>query len=336
MYSFEDISYLWGILIIVPLILIFITALRRKKAIAAKLGDRRLIQQLTQGYSPGQFRLKFQVVIAVIVLGVLAAANLRKNNSSGKEKRSGIDIIVALDVSKSMLSTDVKPTRLDKAKQVVSTLADQLDDNRLGLVLFAGQALLQMPLTDDLNAIQMYLANASPDLIPLQGTAIGDALTVANNAFKTQEKKYKAVILISDGEDHDPASESAIKALKESGVIVYTIGVGTPDGSPITEPGTNEYKRDANGNVVISKLNEKELKDIAAKTGGQYALLDNRMQAAKEVVSGINGMDKKLIAAGKMGGTQNFASFFPFFIALMIVLLMVEIFIPETKRKIKA
>lgn len=332
MVSFENLSYLWGVLVVIPLTLIFIAALRRKHRIAQKIGDVRLVKKLTAGYSAANFRLKFRIVIIALIIGVIAVANLRKNATTSGQKRSGIDIVVALDVSKSMLSTDIKPTRLDKAKQIVTALAQQLGDNRLGLVLFAGQAVLQMPLTDDPGAIQMYLSNAGPDAVPLQGTAIGDALTIANNAFNTQEKKYKAVILISDGEDHDPKSEGSIKTLKENGAIVYTVGVGTPDGSPIIEPGTNEPKRDANGQVVISKLNESELKDIAQKTGGAYARLGNDLSAARDIANDIDKMDKKLIQSGQMPGEQNFTSFYPFFVVLMLLLLIGEIFIPETKR----
>lgn len=242
--------------------------------------------------------------------------------------------MVALDVSKSMLSSDIKPTRLAKAKQVISQIIDQLGDNRLGIVVFAGQAIMQMPLTDDIGAAKMYVSTIDPDMIPIQGTEIGDALLACNRAFHTGEKKYKAVILISDGEDHDPKTEAAIKELKNNGVVVHTIGVGTVAGSQIIDPVTNEPKKDASGNIVISKLNETELKNISSQTGGQYALLDNDLNAPQKIVSAINNSDKKMIRTGKMPGEKNFTSYFPLFIICMIILLVIELFISERKRSL--
>jgi Ca-activated chloride channel family protein len=182
-----------------------------------------------------------------------------------------------------MLSQDIKPTRLDRAKQCVNRLIDKLGENRIGLVVFAGQAYLQMPLTPDAAAAKLYLSNASPEMVNTQGTVVADALRVSMEAFNTKEKKYKAIVLISDGEDHDPETEKLLPTLADNGVIVNTIGVGTPEGSPITEPGTNEFKKDANGETVISKLNELELKMIAEKTNGVYQRLDNSEVAINSI-----------------------------------------------------
>lgn len=334
MISFENTDYFWWLLIFIPLIWIFILAVKRKKNIIQKLGSHRLVAKLIRNYSAKNFQIKFIVGAIAILLLIFAAINLQKPKDGAGEKKAGVDVMVALDVSKSMLSSDIKPTRLDKAKQVISALIDQLGDNRLGMVVFAGQSILQMPLTDDIGAAQMYADNANPDIIPLQGTEIGNALTVCNQAFNTGEKKYKAIVLISDGEDHDPKTDDALKLLKNSGVVVYTIGVGTPEGSTITEPGSNDVKLDKNGQPVISKLNQKELQNIAKATGGQYYLLDNNLQAPKEIATAINNMDKKLIDTGKMPGRKNFTDFFPYLIALAILLLVIELFIPERKRSL--
>lgn len=300
-----------------------------------KIGNKNLANTLIANYSPKRFRIKYLLVFVVILLGVLAFTNIQKpNNNNDSGNKSGIDVMVALDVSKSMLSSDIKPTRLAKAKQVISQIIDQLGDNRLGIVVFAGQAIMQMPLTDDIGAAKMYVSTIDPDMIPIQGTEIGDALLACNRAFHTGEKKYKAVILISDGEDHDPKTEAAIKELKNNGVVVHTIGVGTVAGSQIIDPVTNEPKKDASGNIVISKLNETELKNISSQTGGQYALLDNDLNAPQKIVSAINNSDKKMIRTGKMPGEKNFTSYFPLFIICMIILLVIELFISERKRSI--
>ncbi|ANI88945.1 hypothetical protein A9P82_06330 [Arachidicoccus ginsenosidimutans] len=331
--SFENISYLWTLLIIVPLVALFIYVLKWKTKVKKSLGDERLIQQLTRNYSSGLYKVKFYLIAIALFIGIFAAANLRKYDSSDKEKSAGIDIIVALDVSKSMLSQDIKPTRLDRAKQLIGKLTDNLYNNRLGFVVFAGQAVLQMPLTDDVGAIKMYLSNVNTDAVPVQGTAIGDALLTANNSLNAKDKKHKAVILITDGEDHDESTESAIKTLYDNGVTVFTIGVGTANGSPILDPVTNEYKKDENGNTVISKLNEKELKEIAQKTGGEFVLLNNDATVVNTIVTKINSMEKKLIESGKVG-SRNYFYYFPYFIAAILLLLIIEIFIPEKKRSV--
>ncbi|MGI8951843.1 MAG: VWA domain-containing protein [Chitinophagaceae bacterium] len=332
MLSLQNSQYLIGLLIALPLTLLFLFVLRWKKKVKKEMGDASLIDSLTKNYSARLFLIKFIIVLLAIITGIFAAANLCKPAPGNNDKRAGIDVMIALDVSKSMLSEDIKPSRLERAKQCVNLLIDQLNDNRIGLVLFAGQAFLQMPLTADAEASKMYISNASPDAVPVQGTDVGDALRLCDNSLDTKERKYKAIILISDGEDHDPKSDAALTELYNHGVVVYTIGIGTAEGSPIIEPGTNVYKTDVNGQTVISKLNETELKNIAQKTGGNYFHLDNSLTTANEVAAALNNMDKKVFAAG--GGDRTYTSFFPFFIAFTLLLLIAEIFVPETKKKL--
>ncbi len=330
MLSFQHIEYLLGLLLLLPLVLVFVLVLRWKRKVRKALGDEELINRLTKQYSPKLYLIKFIVVLLALVFAVLSAANLRKPATGGKEKKGGVDIMIALDVSKSMWSEDAKPTRLDKAKQFVNLLIDQLGDNRVGLVIFAGRAYLQMPLTTDAVASKIFVANATPEAVPVQGTEIGEALTLCNNSLDTKEKKYKAVILISDGEDHDPKSEKVLQQLSDEGVIVHTIGVGTTSGSPIMEPGSTEYKKDANGQTVISKLNELELQTIAQKTGGEYHHLDDAAATVGAVMQDLDGMEKKAIDMG--GGEKQYSSFYAFILLPAVLLLIAEIFIPERKK----
>src|SRR5258706_7739091 len=244
-------------------------------------------------------------MLAAIVLVIIAGANLRKPVPGEKDKKAGIDVMIALDVSKSMWAEDIKPSRLDAAKQLVSLLIDRMGDNRVGLVLFAGRAFLQMPLTTDFTVAKLYESNASPDAVPTQGTVVGDALQLCEFSLDTKEKKYKAVILISDGEDHDPHSTEILKQLSDKGVIVHTVGVGTIEGAPIMEPGAGEYKKDINGQTVISKLNEQELGLIAQQTGGNYWHLDNAETTAGQIASTLNGMEKKAIESS--GNVHEYA-----------------------------
>jgi Ca-activated chloride channel family protein len=329
MPSFEHIEFLSGLFALVPLTIFFVLVLKWKLKVKKALGDENLIDQLAKNYSARLYNIKFITVAIALVLCIIATANLRKPLSGNKEPTAGIDIMIALDVSKSMLSGDIKPSRLERAKQLISVLIDKLENNRLGLVIFAGQAYLQMPLTPDLAEAKMFLSNASTDAVPLQGTNISEALQLCNNSLNTKEKKHKAVVLISDGEDHDPDADKTARQLSDDGVVIYAIGIGTAEGSPIMEPGTGSFKTDMNGKTVISKLNEAELKNIALKTDGGYYHMENALSTANEVANALNNMEKKLIEAG---GEKEYFSFAPFIIAFAVLLLIFEVFTPETTR----
>ena len=330
MFSFQHIEYLTGLLVLVPLVWLYVLVLRWKKKTRNAIGDEVLVNRLTPNYSQRRYTVKFILVLLALIAGILALANLRKPAKENKEIKAGIDVMIALDVSKSMLSQDIKPSRLDKAKQCINLLIDGLGDNRLGFVVFAGQAFLQMPLTSDAAAAKIFLANVSTDIVPLQGTVIADALKLCDESLDTKQKKYKSIILISDGEDHDPQSAEAIQQLYDHGVIVHTIGIGTTEGAYILEPATGEYKRDINGQTVVSKLNEKELENIAQKTGGKYYHLTNTISTTADVINTLNTMEKKAI--GGTNGNRQYSSLFPFFISLCLLFLVAELCIPETKK----
>jgi len=185
------------------MLLLYSFVIRWKKNTARKIGDPLLIKQLIRDYSPSKFSFKFVLFIAAFAVAVIALANPRLPQGSTTINRSGIDVMIALDVSKSMLAQDIKPNRLERAKQVLAKLIDRLQDDRIGIVVFAGRAYLQMPLTTDHGAAKMYLSSVSPDAVPTQGTVIGDALKMSFAAFNSKEKKYRSIVLISDGEDHE-------------------------------------------------------------------------------------------------------------------------------------
>ncbi|BAV09214.1 VWA domain-containing protein [Filimonas lacunae] len=305
--------------------------LRWKKKVKAKLGDAKLISLLTREYAPRQYVVKFVLLLVALTMGILALVNFRTPFFSSDEKKVGIDVMVALDVSKSMLCEDAKPSRLEKARLFTQTLLDQLTNNRVGLILFAGQAYLQMPLTDDITAAKLFVSNATPNAVPVQGTVIGDALQLCDKSMDNGLKKYKAVVLISDGEDHDPKASEMVRQLRENGVVVFTVGVGSVEGSPIKEPGATEYKLDAQGKMVLTRLNEKELKDIAQQSGGEYFHLDHAEANAAEIAKVLSTMDKRSLS--DKGGARQYASLFPFFIIFLVLLLIAEIFIPEVKKR---
>ena len=226
MLQFQNIQFLYGLIILLPLVGLFFYVLKWKQKKRQLLGDERLINQLTKSYSHKKYKIKIVAIIIAIGLLIISAANLRKPLAAKGSNTKGIDIMILLDVSKSMLSQDEKPTRLDKAKQVIYELTNQLSGNKIGLIVFAGEAYLQMPLTADAAATKMFVSNATSDIVNVQGTVISDAINLCKASLDVKEKKYKAAILITDGEDHDEKALEATKALAETGVVLHTIGVG--------------------------------------------------------------------------------------------------------------
>jgi Ca-activated chloride channel family protein len=239
--------------------------------------------------------------------------------------------MIALDVSKSMLAQDIKPSRLERAKQVISKIIDQSPDDKIGLVIFAGRAYLQMPITIDHEAAKMYLASASPDDVATQGTVISDALNLCEAAFNPKEKTFKSLILISDGEDHDDDAIKVAKQLGKEGIEINTIGIGSPLGATIFDPETNSDKTDDKGNVVITKLNEQELKDIAKNGNGSYQLYTSTDEVAQNIKKDLGQIGAATISDSLF---EAFRQYFQYFLAAALLILMLELFISE-RRKIK-
>jgi tetratricopeptide (TPR) repeat protein len=325
---FQYIPFLWSLLLIPIIVVIYFYAKHKKKAVFKKLGDEALVKELTSNYNTSSFPIKFALVLVAMALVLISIANLRTPEGGQNVTRNGIDIMIALDVSKSMLAQDVKPNRLDRAKQLLNKLIDKLSNDRIGIIVFAGRAYLQMPLTADHSATKMYLAAATPETVPTQGTVISDALNTCNAAFNAKEKKYKAVILISDGEDHD---ENALKTAGEmaaDGVVINTVGIGSPDGSQILDELTKEPKVDNDGNIVITKLNEQILADIANKGNGTYQLYSNADAVATGLYDTLATLDKRSV---KDDSLFNYKSWFQYLLAAALLFLILELFVSEIK-----
>jgi Ca-activated chloride channel family protein len=329
--QFETIQFLFALIALLPFTALFIGLLYWKRWIWSRLGNKRLVDQLLKGYSSTLFKTKIILVLVAITLGIFAAANLRKPGESAKVSGAGVDVMILLDVSKSMLSRDASPSRLDKAKQFINSLLPKLENNRVGLILFAGQSYLQMPLTPDLAAARMFVTNASPDAVPVQGTVFSDALALANNSLNVKEKKFKTAILLTDGEDNDENAEEAARQLYEKGVVVHCIGIGSPEGSNIIEPGSDEPKKDVDGNIIVSRLNESLLQKISSATKGSYHRLDNVNESANSIAARVNAMEKKGFISG---GSIDYINYFPLLIAVAVLLLVMEVFIPERKMSV--
>ena len=330
MFRFEHISFLWVLAAVPFFILLYFLALKRKKTVARKLGDPLLIKELTRQYHPGKFLLKFLLVITAFTFAALALANPRSPESSQRVTRTGVDLMVVLDVSNSMLAEDISPSRLERARQLLSRLLPRLENNRIGLVIFAGKAYLQMPLTSDHTAAKMYIASANPGSVPSQGTVIGEALRIADLSFNPNDKKYKSVLLLSDGEDHDENAIEQAKILASKGVIINVVGVGSQQGSTLKDPLTQQVKLDANGGPVVSRLNEAALQQIAKAGNGSYQLFSSTETVVTNLLAELNSMEQRNVVDDSL---VNYRSFFQYFLLFAFILLVFEIFVSEKRKQ---
>ena len=312
-------------------IFLFFLLLRWKRKTVKKIGDKNLVKQLIKNFSSRLFTLKFILFLVAFALGVVAVANLRKPGTADNISRKGIDVVIALDVSKSMLATDLPPDRLERAKQMILRLMNQMPDDRIALVLFAGKAYMQMPLTVDHGAAAIFVSSASPDAIPAQGTVFSEALRMSARAFNNREGRFKSVVLISDGEDHDQETVKATDELAQQGVMVCTVGIGSPEGSQIPDSATHDFKRDAMGNIVISKLNEDILKQIAEKTNGVYVHFDSSEQTVSALMAQLSQVERKTFTDVSL---LNYKTYYMWFTMAMFLLLIFEFILPERKRRL--
>jgi Ca-activated chloride channel family protein len=318
----------WLLALIPFFLLLFLVYLSWKKKATKKIGDKHLVKALTQNHSRQKTFLKFFLVALAFACGCIALANPRVPDKNSTDVRKGIDVVIAMDVSNSMKATDIAPDRLSRAKQFASRLVDNLKDDRIGLVVFAGYGYAQMPLTFDHEAAKLYVAAADPDNISAQGTSIADAFDKANLLFGEESERFKSIVLITDGETHDENAVDKLKELAEKGVMVNTIGIGSPEGSTIKDSSGN-VKTDASGQPVVSKLNEEILKQIAQGTNGIYIHLQSSEAAVKQVANQYTQIEKKALGDTSL---YNYESFYAWLAAPMLLLLIAETFLPDRKK----
>lgn len=293
------------------------------------MGDEGLVNFQLRNFNLKAYEFKFILLLVALFAGIIGLANLQANAKTQKVDRKGIDVMIALDVSKSMLAKDASPNRLEKAKQFVSKLIDKIGNNRVGLIFFAGRAYVSVPLTIDFSALKMNLSTITPASIPTQGTVLGEAIKMARESFNAQDTKYKSIILISDGEDHDENANKEVKKAVEEGIMINTVGIGSVNGSPIWDEELQENKKDAEGNEIISKLNEAELQTIASNGEGIYAQLNNAENTAKTMATQINATEKKSFGDVVFA---DYTSYFQYFLLLSLLLISIEFFISERKK----
>lgn len=328
MFRFEEPTYLY-LLLLLPFLAAFYlySNYRRRKAIR-KFGDPVLMAQLMPDVSKYRPDVKFWLVFAAIGLFAVLLACPQFGSKLETVKRQGVEVMIALDISNSMLAQDVQPSRLEKAKRLVAQLVDKMENDKVGMIVFAGDAFTQLPITSDYISAKMFLESINPSLISKQGTAIGAAINLATRSFTPQEGVGRAVIVITDGENHEGGAVEAAKAAAEKGIQVSVLGVGMPDGAPIPVEGTNDFRRDRDGNVVVTRLNEQMCQEIAQAGDGIYVRVDNSNAAQKVIAQEINKMAKADVE------TQVYTEFNEQFQAvawIILLLLLAEMLILERK-----
>ncbi len=333
MFRFAHPEYLYG-LIIIPafLLILWYARARRRKAVNA-FGNPELLQQLMPNVSQARPVVKFIFTMLAITLVVIGLAQPQFGSKLQKVKRKGIEVVIALDVSNSMLAEDIKPNRLERAKRAISRLVDRMRDDRIGLIVFAGDAYTQLPITNDYASAKLFLSSVNTNIVPIQGTAIGKAIELGTHSFSPETDKSKALIIITDGENHEDDALGAATAAAEQGIVVHTIGMGLPQGSPIPillQSGQTDYRRDKEGKVVITKLNEEMLQQIAAAGNGAYVGASNTQVGLNHIFDEINKMEKTEMES-KVYSEYN--EQFQYFIGFALFFLLLEIALMERKNK---
>ena len=330
MFRFAHPEYLFLLLLIPLLIGVFIYTSIQKRRNIAKFGNPDILAQLMPNVSKVRPQVKFYFQLAVVFLLAIVLAQPQFGLKQEKEKRKGIEVMIALDVSNSMLAQDVLPSRLENAKQVLSKLVDDMNEDKVGLVVFAGDAYTQLPITVDYVSAKMFLSSISPDLVPRQGTAIGSAIDLAIKSFGAKTDAGKSIILITDGENHEDDAIGAAKLAAENNIIVNVIGMGKTDGAPIPVPGTMSFRKDKDGNVVVSKLNEQMCKEIALAGKEIYVHADNTNGAYKVINKELDKLAKSDL---KSTSYSEYNEQFQSFALLALFLLVLDSFIFDRKNK---
>ncbi len=327
MLRFEDPIYLWLLWLIPVLVLVRFVGWRRRKAKMKRLGDPKLLLQLVPNVSSYRPTVKFVLVLIALALLVVMVARPQMGSKISHDKRNGIETMICLDISNSMLSQDVAPSRLDKSKMLVESLVDNFSNDKIGLIVFAGDAFVQLPITTDYVSAKMFLQNITPGLIQTQGTNIGQAIDLASKSFTQQDNVGRAIIVITDGENHEDGAQEAAKAAQKKGINVFILGIGSTKGAPIPM-GDGSYLKDNAGNTVMTALNEQMCRELAQAGKGQYIHVDNTGDAEKVLNDDLSKLQK-----GDMTSVvySAYDEQFQAVGILVILLLVIEVCLQEVK-----
>lgn len=301
----------------------------RKKKIDS-FGDRELVSQLMPSYSGAKIWTRLVLFSLGFIFFVIGLARPQIGAKLKEHKTKGAEIMIAVDVSNSMLAEDYSPNRLERAKLAISSITDKLRDDRIGLVVFAGSSFVQLPITSDYVSAKMFLNSITTGTVPIQGTALGDAIRTAAKGFSAQSDKSRAIIVITDGENHEDDAVEAAKEAAEVGIKVYTIGVGTSEGQPI--PLNGELLKDKDGNIVVTKLDEQTLKDVARAGKGKYVHAGKTEFGLAPIISDVNKMQGEILSSVVF---EEYDEQFMYFLAIALVFFTIEILVGERRSRRK-
>ncbi|WP_461533258.1 vWA domain-containing protein [Sinomicrobium sp.] len=331
MYVLEEKTYFYLLAIIPVIVLLFVVFQIWRKKTQRRFADAELLKKLSPETSTFKPLLKLLMLLLAFVALITALVNPKIGSKLETVKREGVDIVFAIDVSKSMLAEDITPNRLEKSKRLISSIIDQLAGDRIGIIAYAGEAFPQLPITTDYAAAKMFLQGMNTDMLSSQGTAIGEAINMATDYFNDEAQTNKILVVVSDGEDHQSSIESSLEALKQKGIRVVTIGVGTTKGGPIPikKNGITEtYKKDRQGEVVITHMNEETLRKIADNSEGAYMNGNNTAEVMDFMKDYLGNLDKKEYE------TKQFADYksqFQWFLAAALLFLILDLLFLERK-----
>lgn len=332
-WKFENIEWFWALSTVLILVILFWGRSRSKKKKLEKLGDNRLRELLLPQFSPVRMIWKNIFLVLAFVFMVLAMTNPQVGAKFEKVKVKGAEIIIALDVSNSMLAEDITPNRLDKARQEIIQLLGELKNDKVGLIIFAGKSFLTVPLTTDYAMIKMYLRGIDTDVISTQGTDIGGAIKLALDSYSDQKKNDKALIIITDGENHESDAVEEAKKASEAGISVHTIGLGKKEGVPLpyyNRYGKKEFRKDRDGNVIVSRLNEELLNKIAAAGKGQFILANNYGIGLDRIYKSLKGLEKTEF---KEKMVMDYEDDYQLYLWISLIFLVIELIILPRKNK---
>lgn len=332
MFRIANPEFLYALLVIPALIAFFwYSRIQRKKALAL-FGQKEIISVLMPNVSTSRPVVKFIVLMFALASIIFGAARPQFGSKLRTEKRKGIELIIAVDVSNSMMAEDIQPNRLERAKRAISQLVDKLSNDKIGLIVFAGEAFTQLPITTDYVSAKLFLNSIGPNMVPTQGTAIGAAIELGVKSFNPQFIGNKAMIIITDGENHEDDAVSAAKAASDQGIIIYTLGMGLPQGGPIPDiaNGPRSYRKDRQGNTIVTKLDEAMLQKIAEAGKGAYVRANNAQVGLNNLFDEVNKLEKSELE------TQSYADYddqFQYFIGLGLLLILLDFLILERRNK---
>lgn len=329
MFRFENPEYLYLFIAMPLLVVLYIWLNIRKRKDVEKLGVLSTLKMMMPELSLGRSYTKFWVIFGAMCICIFMIARPQFGTKVEKVEKKGIELAVAIDVSNSMLARDVEPDRLNKAKQMLTRIINIRDQDKVALIVFAGEAFVQMPLTGDTQSAKLFLKSIDPNLVPVQGTAIADAIDLCVRSFSGDKDVDKAMILITDGEDHEGNAMEAARKAAEAGIMVNVVGIGSTEGSPIPQSMySNDYKADSEGNVVVSKLNEQMCQEIAQSGKGLYVHADNSNSAVRTLESELENLQTKKTASLSY---SDYDEKFDIFAWILLVMLVFELFILDKK-----